>query len=49
MTCTSPNLQGMPRVSKEYFVPRNKDSIFVIAEYSQIEVRLLAEISNDNY
>ncbi len=47
MTCTSPNLQGMPRVSKEYFVPRNKDSIFVIAEYSQIELRLLAEISND--
>ena len=47
MTCTSPNLQGMPRVSKEYFVPRNKESIFVIADYSQIELRVLAEISND--
>ncbi|HCU3094056.1 TPA: hypothetical protein OUN36_002780 [Clostridioides difficile] len=47
MTCTSPNLQGMPRVSKEYFVPRNKESVFVIADYSQIELRVLAEISND--
>lgn len=47
MTCTSPNLQGMPRVSKEYFVPRNKESIFVIADYSQIELRVLAEVSND--
>lgn len=47
MTCTSPNLQGMPRVSKEYFVPRNKESAFVIADYSQIELRVLAEISND--
>ena len=47
MTCTSPNLQGMPRVSKKYFVPRSEENIFIIADYSQIELRVLAEISND--
>lgn len=47
MTCTSPNLQGMPRVSKQYFIPRNAESKFIIADYSQIELRVLAEISGD--
>lgn len=47
MTCTSPNLQGMPKISKQYFVPRNQDSSFIIADYSQIELRVLAEISCD--
>ena len=47
MTCTSPNLQGMPRISKQYFVPRNNESSFIISDYSQIELRVLAEISGD--
>lgn len=47
MTCTSPNLQGMPRISKQYFVPRNNESSFIISDYSQIELRVLSEISGD--
>lgn len=46
MTCTKPNLQGMPRASKDYFVPRD-GNVFIIADYSQIELRVLAQISKD--
>ena len=48
MTCTSPNLQGMPKISKQYFVPRNEENSFIISDYSQIELRVLSEISGDS-
>lgn len=47
-SCSSPNIQQIPR-GKEYrscFVPE-KGNKFVIADYSQIELRVIAEIADD--
>lgn len=46
MVCKKPPLQAMPSKSKEFFTPE-KGNKFVIADYSQIELRVLAEIAND--
>lgn len=46
MACTNPPLQGMPAESKQFFVAE-KNNKFIIADYSQIELRVLGEISND--
>jgi DNA polymerase I-like protein with 3'-5' exonuclease and polymerase domains len=46
MTCSKPNLQGLPRVARKYFKPKEGYS-FVIADYSNIELRILADISRD--
>lgn len=46
MTCVNPNLQGMPGISKPYFHAAENHA-FVIADYSNIELRILAEISKD--
>jgi len=46
MTCNEPNLQGMPGMSKKYFHP-SKGHSFIVADYSNIELRILAEISKD--
>lgn len=46
MTCKEPNLQGMPGISKPYFKAKDGYS-FVVADYSTIELRILAEISKD--
>jgi DNA polymerase-1 len=49
----NPNLQNIPikndegREIRKSFEPRNNDYILVAADYSQIELRLIAEISND--
>jgi DNA polymerase-1 len=53
ISSTEPNLQNIPvrlELGKELrrvFVPENKDYIFVDADYSQIELRVLAHISGD--
>lgn len=48
MSCSSPNLQQLPRDPevRKNFVCRDSH-IFVVADYSQIELRVAAEISRD--
>lgn len=53
LSSNNPNLQNIPvrtpegaRV-REAFIPRDKDHILLAADYSQIELRLIAEISGD--
>jgi DNA polymerase-1 len=53
LSSQNPNLQNIPirtaegRKVREAFIPRDKDHILVSADYSQIELRLIAEISGD--
>ncbi|WP_108307365.1 DNA polymerase [Metalysinibacillus jejuensis] len=46
MSCKAPNLQGLPSIAKPY-VKASKGNVFVIADYSTIELRILAEITKD--
>ncbi|MCL4131358.1 UNVERIFIED_CONTAM: hypothetical protein GTU68_009289 [Idotea baltica] len=53
LSSNNPNLQNIPiktpqgRRVREAFVPRGDDYILLAADYSQIELRLIAEISKD--
>ncbi len=53
LSSQNPNLQNIPvrtaegRKVREAFIPRDKDHILLSADYSQIELRLIAEISGD--
>ena len=53
LSSNNPNLQNIPikteqgRKVRKAFIPRDKDHILLAADYSQIELRLIAEISND--
>jgi DNA polymerase-1 len=53
LSSQNPNLQNIPirtaegRKVREAFVPRDKDHLILSADYSQIELRLIAEISED--
>ncbi len=53
LSSENPNLQNIPikneegREIRKAFIPRDKDHILFAADYSQIELRLIAEISND--
>ncbi len=53
ISCTEPNLQNIPirqelgRQLRRVFVPESDDYIFVGADYSQIELRVLAHLSGD--
>ncbi|MCB0642027.1 MAG: DNA polymerase I, partial [Phaeodactylibacter sp.] len=53
LSSNNPNLQNIPIRTpegakvREAFVPRNKDFVLLAADYSQIELRLIAEISGD--
>jgi DNA polymerase-1 len=53
ISCTEPNLQNIPirqelgRAIRKAFVPRNADFLLVGADYSQIELRVLAHLSQD--
>ena len=51
LSCTEPNLQNIPtrdeygKLVRKAFVPQN--DLFISFDYSQIELRLLAHVSND--
>jgi DNA polymerase I len=53
LSSENPNLQNIPirdeagREIRKAFVPRNEDYILLAADYSQIELRLIAEMSKD--
>lgn len=53
ISCTEPNLQNIPirneygRLLRKSFIPRDKEHILVGADYSQIELRVLAHLSED--
>lgn len=53
LSSTEPNLQNIPikyemgREIRKVFVPVNEDSVIISADYSQIELRVLAHISGD--
>ncbi|GAA4378662.1 DNA polymerase I [Hymenobacter koreensis] len=53
LSSTNPNLQNIPirtekgREIRRAFVPRDKDHILVAADYSQIELRIMASFSQD--
>ncbi len=53
LSSINPNLQNIPirtergRQVRKAFIPRDKDHILLAADYSQIELRIIAEISKD--
>lgn len=53
LSSSNPNLQNIPirthegRVIRKAFVPSSKDNVLIDADYSQIELRVLAHISGD--
>ena len=53
LSSTNPNLQNIPirtdrgREIRRAFVPRDADHLLLAADYSQIELRLMADFSND--
>ena len=53
LSSAEPNLQNIPiktelgRELRRYFIPENSDYVLLDADYSQIELRLLAVISDD--
>lgn len=53
ISCTEPNLQNIPirqeegRKLRKAFIPETPDSILIGADYSQIELRVLAHMSKD--
>lgn len=55
LSCTEPNLQNIPvrddygRLIRKAFVVSKPNNIFVGSDYSQIELRILASLSNDEF
>lgn len=53
LSSAEPNLQNIPirkqegRELRRFFIPENKDSVLIDADYSQIELRILAAVSED--
>ncbi len=53
LSSTEPNLQNIPvrtelgRELRRFFLPENRDYVIVDADYSQIELRLLAHVAGD--
>jgi len=53
LSSNNPNLQNIPirtergREVRKAFIPRDEDHVILSADYSQIELRLIAEISKD--
>ncbi|MCP4293476.1 MAG: DNA polymerase I [bacterium] len=53
LSSSNPNLQNIPirtelgRLIRQAFVPRKKGNIFLSADYSQVELRLLAHLAQD--
>jgi DNA polymerase-1 len=55
LSSINPNLQNIPirteagRRFRKYFIPENKDYVLIDADYSQIELRVLAHLSKDEH
>jgi DNA polymerase-1 len=55
LSSTNPNLQNIPirddmgREIRKAFIPENKDCLFFSADYSQIELRIMAHLSGDEH
>lgn len=53
LSSSDPNLQNIPirtdlgRELRRFFIPKNKDYVLIDADYSQIELRVLASLSGD--
>jgi len=53
LSSNNPNLQNIPirsargREIRKAFVPRNEDYVLLSADYSQIELRIIAQLSGD--
>lgn len=55
LSSTEPNLQNIPirtelgRELRRYFLPKDENCVLIDADYSQIELRLLAQVSGDDH
>ena len=55
LSSVNPNLQNIPirteagRRFREYFIPKKADRVLIDADYSQIELRVLAHVSGDDH
>ena len=55
LSSTNPNLQNIPirddegREIRKAFVPSDDEHVFFSADYSQVELRLMAHVSNDEH
>lgn len=55
LSSAEPNLQNIPiktelgRQFRKYFIPKSEEYVLIDADYSQIELRLLADISGDEH
>jgi DNA polymerase-1 len=51
LSCRNPNLQNIPRgsVIKRQFVPSKPENVFVQADYSQAELRVVTNLARDDY
>ena len=53
LTSNNPNLQNIPirtkkgRLIRKAFIPRDKNHVIICADYSQIELRIIASLSED--
>lgn len=47
LSSSDPNLQNIPQDLRKVFIPEKKDWVIISADYSQIELRILAHLSQD--